>query len=120
VKEGRTLPHLPVEGIVLLLAILSIAAVIYFLSRRTGKRGHATDVWFYKKMNDILARKGIKRPPSVTPAEFATKLSAEKGRVYENVLYITDIYNRVRFGGHSPGEDELSSIKEALELLNKI
>jgi hypothetical protein len=118
-KKGRTLPRFPVIGVALLLALLSIFVAIYYLNRRPVKRGRATDVWFYNEMNDILARKGIKRTPSVTPAEFALRLSAEKKGVYEGVLYITNIYNNVRFGGHKVGEDELSFIKEALERLKK-
>jgi len=104
---------------VLLSAILSISAAVYYLNRRPGKRGRAADVWFYKNMNDILARKGIKRPPSVTPAEFAAILLAEKGRAYEKVLYITETYNKVRFGGRSVGKDESAALREALDMLSR-
>lgn len=119
-KKANTLPsQLPVMGVVLLSAILLTAAAFYLISRRPGKRGHAADVWFYKKMNDILARKGIKRPPSVTPVEFALRLSAERKGVFEGVLYITNTYNKARFGGHMVKEDELSALREALELLKR-
>lgn len=119
-KKGRTLPRqFPEMGVVLLLVLLTISAAIYYLKGRPGKRGRAADVWFYKKMNVILARKGIKRPSSVTPAEFAFRLSTEKKGVYEGVLYITNIYNKVRFGGYTLEEQELYALREALELLNR-
>jgi hypothetical protein len=119
-KKGRALPRqLPVLGVVLLLALLLTSAVIFFINRRPWKRGRVADVWFYNEMNDILVRKGIKRPPSATPAEFALKLSAEKKGVYEGVQYITNLYNKVRFGGHTLEDEELYALREALELLKR-
>ena len=118
-KKGGALPRPSVTVVVLLLAILLVSVAAYYTKRRPGKRRHSADVWFYNEMNKILARKGIKRPPSVTPAEFALRLSAEKEGLYEAVMSITETYNKVRFGGHRVGEEDLSLIKEALELLKR-
>ncbi len=117
--KGRALPRLPVTAIVLLLVILSISVAIFYLKRKHGKQRRAADIWFYNEMNKILARKGIKRPPSATPAEFALKYTDEKEEAYKGVLYITELYNKVRFGGYRVGEEESAALRDALDLLRR-
>jgi transglutaminase-like putative cysteine protease len=112
-------------GVVLLgMAILFVS---WFLARRLA----ALKVWqsfslfrsrkkqiqvveFYQRMLNILDRRGLRRDPHLTPAEFArdTKLP--------EVARITEAYNAVRFGRHILNGDEARQLNIWLTSLEKL
>jgi hypothetical protein len=75
--------------------------------RSKRKKAHAS-VEFYKKLIELFAARGINKPASMTPIEFAEKLSNE------DALAITWLYNKVRFGGHKLTAQESKDIEERL------
>ena len=65
-------------------------------------------VVFYERLLALLAHRGVKRDPDLTPLEFASGLD------FQPALAITRAYNRVRFGGQQLSSAELSEIEKAL------
>jgi transglutaminase-like putative cysteine protease len=68
----------------------------------------ASSVMFYERLLALLARRGVKRDPDLTPLEFASGLD------FQPALSITRAYNRVRFGGQELSPAELREIEIAL------
>ena len=79
-------------------------------SARKPKRD-ASAVVFYERLLALLARRGVKRDPALTPLEFAGGLD------FQPALAITRAYNRVRFGGQDLTATELREIERALAQL---
>ena len=82
-------------------------------SRRQVNRDAST-VLFYERLLALLARRGVKRDPDLTPLEFAGSLD------FQPALSITRAYNRVRFGGQQLSRAELKEIQQALEELEAV
>lgn len=80
-----------------------------FVPRQTNTS--ATTVVFYERLLALLARRGVKRDPDLTPLEFADTLGLQPA------LAITRAYNRVRFGGQQLSAAELREIESTLEQL---
>ena len=66
---------------------------------------------FYERLLALLARRGVKRDPDLTPLEFAGTLDLQPA------LAITRAYNRVRFGGQQLSAAELREIESTLAQL---
>ena len=99
-------------------------SVVFVLGRRVwrfGWRGltrskrhakaDASAVVFYERLLQLLARRGVKREPNLTPLEFAGGLDLQPA------LAITRAYNRVRFGGQQLSDSEAREIERALREL---
>ena len=108
------------------LALFSVVGglVVFVLGRRVwrfGWRGltrskrhakaDASAVVFYERLLQLLARRGVKREPNLTPLEFAGGLDLQPA------LAITRAYNRVRFGGQQLSDSEAREIERALREL---
>lgn len=111
------------SGTIVLTGLISVAAIlIWFLVRRVRRfgwrwglslsrrklNGDASTVVFYERLLALLARRGVKRDPDLTPLEFASNLG------FEPALAITRAYNRVRFGGQQLSRAELKEIEKTL------
>jgi protein-glutamine gamma-glutamyltransferase len=83
--------------------------------RRRLKSGdhRASAVLFYEQMLAIAARAGLIKEPSQTPLEFA----ANSG--YDEIRQITDLYNRVRFGGARLADGEVRRLSLLLAELKR-
>ena len=68
---------------------------------------------FYEQMLQIAARGGLVKPPDQTPAEFA---AASR---FDQIREITNVYNRVRFGGARLNENETRRVSTLLAALRK-
>jgi transglutaminase-like putative cysteine protease len=77
------------------------------LSKRQPNK-ETSAVVFYERLLALLARRGVKRDPDLTPLEFASGLD------FQPALAITRAYNRVRFGGQELSPAELREIEQAL------
>jgi protein-glutamine gamma-glutamyltransferase len=82
-------------------------------SRLVGRDHRASAVLFYEQMLTIAARGGLVKPPDQTPAEFA---AASR---FDQIREITDVYNRVRFGGASLDENETRQVSSLLSTLRR-
>jgi transglutaminase-like putative cysteine protease len=103
------------------------AVVAFFFTRRIWRFGWRrglnvarsksavgpSAVEFYERLTRLLKARGISRGPDQTPLEFATSLG------WKEVLRITEMYNRVRFGGQDLSAAEIHNLEEALSNLQR-
>ncbi|HJQ70556.1 MAG TPA: DUF3488 and transglutaminase-like domain-containing protein [Blastocatellia bacterium] len=82
-------------------------------SRLVGRDHRASAVLFYEQMLQIAARGGLVKPPDQTPAEFAATSR------FDQIREITNVYNRVRFGGARLSENETRRVSTLLAALRK-
>ena len=82
--------------------------------RRFRQDAVGSAVAFYQEMLDILTRVGQTRAPDQTPLEFAHMV------VQPNVTEITQLYQKVRFGGESLSEIEIKRIEILLKELREL
>lgn len=113
-------------GAALLAALLFAAMVARFASRfwRTWRKkvrlrqiirsgGSPSDASvLYERMLEVLARRGFRKPPWFTPAEFARHLPLEENIP---VAEFTDVYNSIRFGGDRSATLRLAEMLQELE-----
>lgn len=81
------------------------------LARGEGRSSDAT--LLYERMLGLLARRGVQKPPWLTPAEFARVLPASD--VGELVDELTLFYNEFRFGGRREVAPRMVQLLEQLE-----
>jgi transglutaminase-like putative cysteine protease len=79
--------------------------------RKAYPRSETAAVEFYQRLMNLLARRGVKRDPELTPLEFAVGLGLQPA------ISITRAYNRVRFGGQELSPAELWEVERALSQL---
>ena len=114
-----------VAGVAFLMGLLLATWIGLKKLRKSGLLAHlrqwftprpkATVIEFYERMVDLLADRGLVRSPHQTPLEFA--LSSGLSPIRE----ITNLYNRVRFGGIQLDDNETRRVSELLvELKQKI
>jgi len=95
----------------------SIAA--WWRARQRVKRlvrgeGIASDATLlYERMLALLARRGVQKPPWLTPAEFARVLPATEVRGV--VQDLTSFYNEFRFGGRRDVAPQMMHLLDRLE-----
>ena len=83
------------------------------LTRGEGKISDAT--LLYQRMLVLLARRGIQKPPSLTPAEFARVLPRSDFTLLVGDL--TGAYNEFRFGGRREVAPRMVRLLDQLEKL---
>ncbi len=87
--------------------------------RRRGRKGRAgrPAIGFYRKMDDLLRRRGFARQPSFTPLEFADWIVDEAGEAYVPVRTISDAFCRVFYGGRRLSPAARADVHPALAAL---
>jgi protein-glutamine gamma-glutamyltransferase len=113
---------------IVLIGLAGVAVfLLWFLVRRVRRFGwrrglslskrpansDASTVLFYERLLALLAHRGMKREPDLTPLEFANGLD------FQPALTITQAYNRVRFGGQQLSPGELREIDRILKQLEE-
>lgn len=73
----------------------------------------ASAILFYEEMLSLTARAGLVKSHDQTPTEFAARSG------FDQVREITEIYNRVRFGGARLGEGEIRTVLKLLTELKR-
>ena len=74
---------------------------------------------FYQTMLRLLAKKGITRPASTTPGEFARYIAQQHAPYGEAVRYLTEAYHAVRYGRAELPRADLAQIEQQLRTLKK-
>lgn len=105
----------------LALSVVALALAAAFSWRRYGRSWRrnarhdsaASAVAFYQEMLRALERAGYKRAHHQTPAEYAEELRMPA------VAEITTIYQQVRFGNRSIGDDEIARVSLLLREVRK-
>ena len=80
------------------------------IQQEGGTRQDATEL--YLALLDKLAARGLARPESATPMEFARRLPDEHAA---RVMRFTRVYNAVRFGGQTAATSELAEMLAAFD-----
>jgi len=82
------------------------------LARNPGEEPQgAASIW-YRKLTGALARRGHRKLPNQTPAEFVAKIN--DSRLREGVARFTEHYERARFGNSAEDAVKLPKIYEEL------
>ena len=83
------------------------------LRRIVRSGGSASDASvLYKRMLDLVARRGFQKPAWFTPAEFARHYTGEERG---QIAAFTEIYNSIRFGGDRSASSRLAELLQDLE-----
>jgi hypothetical protein len=115
--RSAAIPLVALTGLTAVLLLFVVRRVRRFGWRRAlslsplQANTEATTIVFYERLLALLARRGVKRDPDLTPLEFASSLGLQPA------LNITRAYNRVRFGGQQLSAAELREIDAALKQL---
>jgi protein-glutamine gamma-glutamyltransferase len=115
-----------------LLAILGVAGLglFLFLLQNTWRRRIISDrpmlrkqhhiAQLYRKMLEVLARQGLVKRSSATPAEFVQLVSSQWSEAGSLVAGLTALYCRGRFSASALTREELSHAVERLSSLQKL
>lgn len=113
-------------GVVLAVAAgVVLVAGAYLWTRRLGASGpraagaRARVPDFYRRALRRLARAGLRPQPSETAAEFAVRVAAARPECGTTFGAITQVYERVRFGGTALTPGEASDIAAAAAELGR-
>jgi protein-glutamine gamma-glutamyltransferase len=77
----------------------------------------ARQLGFYDELLTLLERRGIRRPPHLTPMEFTDALSFLPAEAYHSCRRLTEVFYRIRYGRQElhPGQrDKLRGIIESI------
>jgi len=93
-------------------------------SRRSGipanlKGRNRAAVTFYNDLLHALSRCGYVRRPEQTPREFAMHVLRIGGERFRCVLDVTDVFERVRYGGGDVSQDQFNQLQTALDHLRE-
>lgn len=119
----RTLLNAAAGGWPIALAVVGLSALAALGWRRWrhGRSPGATGglrVEFYARLLRALAGRGVSKPESSTPWEFATREAAGLPWVGE-IRRITDDYYRIRYGGQRLAPAERQAIERALATIER-
>jgi transglutaminase-like putative cysteine protease len=119
-SRNAAIPLIAFTGFAALLLLFFVRRVRRFGWRRSLSLSprqaniNATSIVFYERLLALLARRGVKRDPDLTPLEFAHSLDLQPA------LTITRAYNRVRFGRQELSAAELREIESTLKQLEEM
>lgn len=103
----------PLGLISLLFAVLAVLAAILlpilWRTRGPGSRDPAQLIW--QKFLKRLQRAGYRSQPSQGARELATAAAVKLPEQAENIIHISDLYNRYRYSQESPG---IQALREAV------
>jgi len=93
--------------------------VARLLRFRGARGGPAAAVRFYRRMEGVLARRGFRRDPWMTPWEFCDHLAASGWKAMEPVIQLTRHFYAVRYGGRTLSTAEREVVRAALAALRR-
>lgn len=93
-----------------------LAAAIQSLSADDRDLGNAV-VQAWQSLQDAAATAGLHRRPAETASEFTARILYRSRRSAEPIAALLSLYQRVRFGEHSPHPDEIAAARHSLLVL---
>ena len=103
-RQARWWPY--VAGMLIL-----VVGFLLLRRRRTRRRRDGEAVRLYRLMERKLARRGLGRPPSTTPAEFARELAEQAHPTAPTVAEVTEAYTRWRFAPQPIDADRVAELR---------
>ncbi len=88
------------------------------VSRYTPEQLAATR--FYARMLELLERRGLSKPPTLAPFEYARSVAAQRVDTAGPVGVLTDLYCRGRFSSAPLSPDDLSLAERLLDELGRL
>jgi len=100
------------------LAAWRLPGLIRLARRRLGREtGPQAALSFYRRMEELLGRRGLSRPAWMTPWEFQKLVAGRLRRELEPVTLITRAFCEVRYGGKTLTPDVRWAVKNALRTM---
>lgn len=93
-----------------------LAAAIERLSSSDRDLGNAV-VQAWQGLEDAAAAAGLHRRPAETASEFTARILYRSRKSTEPIAVLLNLYQRVRFGEHTPDADEIATARHSLEVL---
>jgi hypothetical protein len=119
-KQAWNRYHRLLVSVLLCVLLLIYVGRIYFRRRRHVQVSR-TPVLFYREMLSILERKGFRRTPQATPAEFVKNVSEEIAPNYvAELLFLTDLFYHSRFGNYPLTPSEQAKVRISLQRLQQL
>ncbi len=117
-KGKAKLGKLP-AGMAIIAVLLGFVGAAILLGRKFLKTSRLKKGpgGFYKSLLNVLKKKGINKGAAQTPREFAGHVLEICGPAYSEISWITELYNRARFGGPGLGKEEIDRVEAALAAL---
>jgi protein-glutamine gamma-glutamyltransferase len=117
-KAKARLEKLP-AGMAIIAVLLGFVGAAIFLKGKLAKASGLKKgpCGFYNKLLNILKKKGFIKEATQTPREFAGHVLEVCGPAYSEIFWITEAYNRARFGGPGLGKEEIDRVEAALAAL---
>lgn len=93
-----------------------LAAAIEILSSADRDLSNAV-VQAWQGLQDAAATAGLHRRPAETASEFTARILYRSRRSAEPIAVLLSLYQRVRFGEHTPTADEIAAARQSLDVL---
>ncbi|MCL4872637.1 transglutaminase family protein [bacterium] len=105
-----------IKGVLAVLLVFALAVSVAVMALRRARKGNAAQKAprYYMEMLKALSLKGMRKGPGETPREFADRLGEA------DVVQITELYLRERYGGERPGRVALVRMEETLARIRKL
>ncbi len=102
-------------------AVVVIGFVLHlFLRRHRTMKISRSPILFYQEMLSILEKKGFRRQPNSTPAEFMEFMQEHvPGQMQMDLNRLTDLFYRTRFGHYQLTEMDQGHIRHSLQRLRQ-
>ncbi len=106
------------------LARWTLHLVTRLLPQHQVRAGGRSRIAFYRRMETLLARRGLRRRPGQTHREFAIDASShlangQGDRTESAAMFVTNAFYKVRFGGQRLDNIYLQTVEQALRDLEK-
>lgn len=119
---------------VIIIAVGTIAAGgLYLYLRRRGQRKDAGGnraearsrsallaTQLYERLEGVMSQKGVPRSPGIPPLRHAETLAQMEHPLSSEIVDLTSIYLRARFGGETLSEEEKRGFEERLKALRSV
>jgi hypothetical protein len=92
-----------------------LAAAIQILASERNPGNAVVQAW--QGLQDAAAEAGLHRRPAETASEFTARILYRSRRSAEPIAVLLSLYQRVRFGEHTPTADQIAAARDALGVL---
>ncbi len=92
-----------------------LAAALHILTTEPYSGNAVVRAW--QGLQDAAALAGLERRPAETASEFTARILYRSKRSAEPIAELLSLYQRVRFGHHSPSEAEVAAARASLATL---